>query len=290
MAPSESKPDQHPPEGACMLPSDGDSCSCDRIAGPENCVPEEFFRQVNVEFLVHELKDPITVIEAGVRMLLDKEAPDAPLTNMQRRTLDRILRNARKSRGMLTELLEVGRAQSACFHCRPFQPYQAVRRILLQAIEATDPVLHDELKTSRDEAAQLNVLASRGIRFDASAAAQALTIEQDDIKFCQIAGNLIKNGLYYRRRHLLLHLAIQHERVSLSVRDDGPGIAPSHQEAVFQRYKQVTPHASLARGGHGLGLAISRILARSLGGDVIVESELGLGALFRFIMPAAFPG
>ena len=72
--------------------------------------PEHFFQQVNIEFLVHELKDPLSVIEAGATMLLKKPDPDHPLASRQQRTLERILRNSHKARRMLWELLEVGRA------------------------------------------------------------------------------------------------------------------------------------------------------------------------------------
>lgn len=264
-----------------------DSSNTNKTPGGD-CDADIFFRQVNIEFLVHELKDPVSVIEAGVRMLLDKRSAE-PITAVQQRTLERVLRNARKTRETLAELLEVGRAQCGCFFCQPFQPFEAVQRVLFQMIEANDPRLYDQMKRAGNTADQLSFLNRCGIRLDAADAAKMLTIEQDEIKFCHIVGNLIKNGLSYRRRQLLIHLAVQHESMAVSVRDDGIGISPVHQEAIFQRYKQQAPWTGLARGGHGLGLAVSRILARTLGGDIIVESELGLGALFRFVLPILLP-
>ena len=287
MKPPGMEPDETYPESKREPASEADPSRNDASGCVTDAV-DNFFRQVNVEFLVHELKDPVSVIEAGAHLLLDKQSAESPLSLVQARTLERILRNARRTRDMLAELLEVGRAQSVCFNCMTFEPVRAINRIIFEAIEANDPELFDKMRSIGCATEQLSFLAERGIRLDAGNV-KDLTIEQDEIKFCRIAGNLIKNGLSYRRRFLLIHLAVQRDNLCLSVRDDGPGIAHQHQEAIFQRYRQLAPCTGLARGGHGLGLAVARILARSLGGDIVVESDLGQGALFRFVVPVVFP-
>jgi signal transduction histidine kinase len=256
--------------------------------GAGDCAATEadsFFRQVNIEFLLHELKDPVSIIETGVRMLLERQGASGPLSQTQERTLTRILRNANKTREMLNELLEVGRAENACFNCRAFNPIDLLQQKLLEVIEKNDPELFEEIKHAPDQTGCIASLAKKGIRIDISPSAEGMTMLQDELKFSQIVGNLLKNGVYYRRRQLLVHLSCQHDRISISVRDDGPGIAPEHHEEIFKRYKQVMASAGVARTGHGLGLAVSRIMARSMGGDIIIESELGYGALFKFILP-----
>jgi signal transduction histidine kinase len=260
------------------------------VISPNTCALEDhFFREVNIEFLVHELKDPVSVIETGAHLLLDKQDAQAPLADRQKRILMRILRNAQKTREMLGELLEVGRAQAVCFHCRSFQPLRTIQQTLIEVIESCDPDLFEQMKTIGDLDERLAFLTQKGIRLDATSAAEGIAITQDETKFKYIVGNLIKNGFSYRRRHLLLNLSCQRECITVSVRDDGPGIAPYHHEAIFLRYKQVTPHVGLARSGHGLGLAIARILTRSMGGNLVVESELGQGALFHMNLPICFP-
>lgn len=253
-----------------------------------NDFTNDFFNHVNIEFLVHELKDPVGIVESGIRMLMEKPEPSLAWPPAQQRTLQRVLRNVHKTREMLNELLEVGRAQNVCFHCRPFQPLETLKKIVVEVVELNDPELFEEMKGVLKETDRLAFLARKGIRLDAAPAAEVLTVEQDEVKFSQMAGNLIKNGFYYHRRHLLIHLACQHDHFSVSVRDDGPGIAPIHQEEIFQRYKQVSPCAGMARTGHGLGLAMARILARTMGGDIGVESELGQGALFCLSLPIYF--
>ena len=65
------------------------------------------------------------------------------------------------------------------------------------------------------------------------------------------------------------------------MRDTGPGIAPEQQEVIFEEFHQ----AEGAAPGTGLGLAISRRLARAMGGDVTLESELGRGSIFHLTLP-----
>ncbi len=270
----------------------GEKGQTDNGAGIDPLLAKEnrsFFREVNIEFLVHELKDPVSIIETGVRLLIEKANPSAPLSRVQERTLARILRNACKTREMLNELLEVGRAESECFNPQRFNPITSLQKVLFEVIERDAPDLYEEIKQMPRISEGVSILSKNGIRVDIAPSAKDETILQDETKFSQIISNLIKNGLYYRRRQLLVHLSYQREQLSVAIRDDGPGIAAEHHEEIFERYKQVIASAEVARSGHGLGLAVARILARSMGGDITIDSELGNGALFKFVLPIAPP-
>ena len=67
--------------------------------------PESFFKDIEIEFLIHELKDPISIIETGARTLLEKQSRFGQLVPRQEKTLHRIVRNAQKAREMLYGLL-----------------------------------------------------------------------------------------------------------------------------------------------------------------------------------------
>ena len=69
---------------------------------------------------------------------------------------------------------------------------------------------------------------------------------------------------------------------SVTVSDEGPGIAPADQQRIFERFER----ADAEEGGTGLGLAISRRLARSMGGDVTLDSAPGAGARFTLTLPS----
>lgn len=255
---------------------------------PDAPEKDHFFEQVNIPFLVHELKEPISVIETAGRMLLDRQSPDHPMAPAQQRFVQRIVRNTRKARDMLGALLEVGRAQANTFQCESFAPCELLQGLLLDIIEFQAPELHDTLSDLPETSSKIAALAKAGIRLDVTPLAEALRMAHDETKFRQVVGNLLKNALYHRRHHVLIHLSCQREQVTVAIRDDGPGIAPAYHETIFQRYKQVASSDSVARAGHGLGLAIARTLARSMGGDITLESELGQGAVFRLTLPIRF--
>jgi signal transduction histidine kinase len=74
--------------------------------------------------------------------------------------------------------------------------------------------------------------------------------------------------------------------VTIEVEDHGIGIAEQHRERIFERFYRVDRARSRASGGTGLGLAIVRNTARAHGGEVTIQSELGVGSTFTLKLPA----
>jgi two-component system, OmpR family, sensor kinase len=249
--------------------------------------PEGFFKEIDVAFLVHELKDPVAVIEAGIRTLLERPESFGPLSERQERTLKRTLTNSRKVRSLLNELLEVGRGEAGCFITAVFRPAEAIFTALTAAAETFSSDLAELLTPEQTPEQIMAVLEGENIFFEVSPQAAAVEIVQDQRKLQHIAGNLIKNALYHRRKRVDIKVSLDSRGLTVEVRDDGPGVPASFQNEIFQRYSQATPCSSLARNGHGLGLAGARVLARCLGGDVSLISGRGSGAVFKFVMPVS---
>ena len=244
-----------------------------------------FFHDINVEFLIHELKDPVSVIETAVRMLLEKPDKFGPLTDRQERALNRALRNSKKARSLLADLLEVGRSDAGCFQCCRFNPASIVDEVLMEALEAFDASGWETLQELGQGSDRHAVLRQLGIHLTCSDAARAAQLCQDEAKFRQIVGNLIKNALQHRRQRLDVGMDMQEEQLIVEVVDDGPGVEKENRELIFERYTRLKACVLLSRTGHGLGLAGARILARHLGGDITVKSDRGSGAAFRLTLP-----
>lgn len=256
---------------------------------PLDAVAEgNFFRDIDVEFLIHELKDPIAVIETALRMMLEKTDKYGPLTPRQQRTLDRALRNSRKARSMLADLLEVGRSDAGCFQCCHFEVAEVMDAVLMEALESADAGLWDKLQALDSLDQRESVLEQNGIQVRGRDAARRIQLCQDEAKFRQILGNLIKNGLRHRRRRLEICVECREEMLQVEVRDDGPGVEKENRELIFERYTRLKECVILSRTGHGLGLAGARILARRLGGDIMVTSTGGTGAVFCLTLPLSF--
>lgn len=101
----------------------------------------------------------------------------------------------------------------------------------------------------------------------------------------QILVNLMGNAVRYSDPGGAVHIMFAQTggTVAISVRDEGPGIDIADQERIFERFER----ADSGGAGTGLGLAISRRLARSMGGDIGIESRPGFGSTFTLILPAA---
>ena len=101
----------------------------------------------------------------------------------------------------------------------------------------------------------------------------------------RVLDNLVNNALRYSDNTLRISLHLSGSRATLSVEDDGPGIAPEARQRVFEPFVRLDPSRDRATGGCGLGLAIVHSIAQALGGDVSCEaSDLG-GARFCFNWP-----
>jgi signal transduction histidine kinase len=246
---------------------------------------EQFFREIEIEFLVHELKDPIAIIETGLRTLLERQDKFGTLSPRQESTLKRTLRNSKKARELLHNLLEIGRSEAGCFIGERFQPSKSILQALEDALETNAGEVFEKYADYNSETEALEYMKSCGIVLNISPQVSDLEMFQDEIKFRQIVGNLIKNALHHRQKRVDIRLELDGDDLVIAVTDDGPGIEPDHHEMVFQRYAQVKECSIVPRKGHGLGLAGANIISRCLGGQLKLESEKGKGATFRLTLP-----
>lgn len=127
--------------------------------------------------------------------------------------------------------------------------------------------------------------ADRGIRVDAPQAHEVLPAVGEFRRVLQILVNLIGNALRYSPEGSAIWVRLEQtgDEARIIVADQGSGIAPEDQQRLFQKFERL---GRSDHGGSGLGLYISRRLARAMGGDITVESARGQGARFTLSLPA----
>lgn len=249
-------------------------------------VPDHFFNEIDIEFLIHELKGPLSVIETGMQMLLNKGKKFGQLSLKQKKIIKRSLRNTIKARELIYGLLEIGRSEANCFEHSYFMLSESLYPCVLDSLETSGCNVFEGYSMVEDEKVMTGIFKENGIELNVSDKAWKTHIYQDEFKFRQIAGNLIRNALQYKKNTIYIQAEIHDDLLVIDVADDGPGVAPEDHKTVFERYRQIVkPNGLKNRAGHGLGLSASYILAKRLKGDIEIMSRKDRGAVFRLTLP-----
>src|SRR5262249_4772834 len=130
---------------------------------PATAGSDDFFRALDTQILVHELKGPLSLIEAAARILIEQAGRMGPLTERQERAVKRILRGTLRGKRLVNQLLEIGQAQSAQFSLASFDVGEAVLTALVESVESSDAQLAVRLSEAITGEAQQAVLAQAGI-------------------------------------------------------------------------------------------------------------------------------
>ena len=220
-----------------------------------------------IAVMSHEFRTPLNAV-LGYADIMQAGAA-GPMTVVQRGYLERIVANVRHLGGMVER--EIAAARGDNIGTVPeFRPIDlsALVRGSASAIES--------------------VVSAKGLTLRVEVPDVAIPISTDATKLHQVIINLLGNAARYTDTgEVAIRARVEGDTAIVEVQDTGIGIAPEHLQQIFERFWQVDQGDSTARGGSGLGLMVSRDLARALGGDIEVESEVGRGSLFRVRLPRA---
>jgi signal transduction histidine kinase len=131
-------------------------------------------------------------------------------------------------------------------------------------------------------------LAEKSLRFEFAPPPSTLTVMADGERTQQVLLNLLTNAIKFTDSGGTIHLSCESDdgMARIHVRDTGRGVPLEQRERVFEPFVQLDRNADRSgRLGVGLGLAISRDLARRMGGDVALESTVGVGSDFVLVLP-----
>jgi HAMP domain-containing protein/signal transduction histidine kinase/PleD family two-component response regulator len=227
------------------------------------------------EFLAnmsHELRTPLNSLLILSKLLA--ENPDNNLTEKQIEFASTIHTAGADLLSLISDILDLSKVEAGKMEITPGQI---------------------ELAAIRDyvERAFAPVAEQKGLRFVIDVADDApATIFTDEQRLQQIVRNLLSNAFKFTEAgevHLELGGAPAPYELSVKVRDTGIGIAEDKLRIVFEAFQQADGTTSRRFGGTGLGLSISREMARMLGGEIRVRSEVGAGSQFELLLPSYVP-
>ena len=216
----------------------------------------------------HEFRTPLTAIQGFTDLLADEVA--GPMNEKQRSDLARVRAASDHLLTLIDEILTFARQQAGHSELR-------LREVDLAALVREAAGLAEPLA------------AAKGLGLVLRIPADPVPFRTEPGKIRLILLNLAANAVKFTDAgEVRLELETAEGAMLLRVGDTGMGIAPEHAEHVFSAFWQVD-QSSARLGGTGLGLAVTRQLARLLGGEVALESEPGAGSVFTVRLPLLAP-
>lgn len=219
-----------------------------------------------VSTVSHELRTPLCIFKnitsnamAGVMGKISRKLYENLQTAEQ--SIDRISK-------IISDFLDVSKIESGCLELD--MTTLTVQSIVAEVVDS------------------LQALArAKGIEIKAGLCSEAIEIIADRERLTQILANLIGNAIKFipANGHITVKVDDCGKEIRFSVADDGPGLSEEDVEKIFDRFVQIRLISGPGEHGTGLGLAITRELVKMHGGRIWIESALGEGCRFCFVLP-----
>ena len=219
----------------------------------------------------HDVKNPLGAAIGYLQLL--EEGVMGELTEQQEQGISKARRSIGAAIDLIDDLLALARTESGEI-----------------GIERAPTDLR---AVARDAAEQFRAQAvAEGLELEVEAPEGLPVIESDATRIRQIVGNLLSNAVKYTDEgRVTLRVDVRSGRhapgpgkwIAIDVEDTGPGIPEDQQELLFHEFTRLS--TGEGKRGAGVGLAISRRIARALGGDITVDSEVGRGSTFTLWLP-----
>ncbi len=228
--------------------------------------------QLKADFIAtisHELRTPLTPLKGFLSSLIHGTIDDE--SDARHEYYRIMLRQANRLERLVTDLLEVSKIEST----------SALG--VMAPVDLCAPVV-EQIRTFSEE----HPARSIALRAPDS----QVFVEADRSRVGLVVSNLLANALKYSPpdKRVQVVIAVEEDRATVSVRDEGPGIPLSEQQRIFDRFYQIEGHLTRPNGGVGLGLYICRRFVEGMHGRLWVDSRPGHGSTFSFSLPLAQVG
>jgi signal transduction histidine kinase len=218
----------------------------------------------------HELRTPLNAI-GGYAQLIDLGI-HGPVTEMQHDALTRIARSQAHLLRLINDVLNFARVDAG-------QVRYSLRDVPVdETIASLEPLVAPQM-------------SAKNLTFSIHTVDPTLTVYADSDKLQQIVLNLLTNAMKFTPHggRIWIECFPSDDFVRIRVCDTGVGIPAERLDMIFDPFVQLDRSISNSRDGVGLGLAISRDLARGMSGDLDVESVVGGGSAFTVVLPSHVP-
>jgi signal transduction histidine kinase len=246
-------------------------------------------RRIKIDLLIHDLKVPLAVIEAGLVSLLTRAEKYGALTDKQEKVLMRALRNTKVTQTLVNDALELARARKGVMKPANVRLSTLLEQALVEIFDLADSSTSERIKGCTNLGTFRQTLEEKGIRLSIDEGLWCQKIYLDQLKLIQILRNLLNNALKYRKRRVELEVDKTDRHLVLFVKDDGEGIPSVYHKKIFESYFQMDASDAHTVRGHGLGLAGVMTLVEDMGGELFLESDEGKGAIFSVKVPLMRP-
>ena len=216
----------------------------------------------------HELRTPLNAISGYAQLLT--LGLRGPITPAQREDLDRIDRSQRHLLSLINDVLNFAKIEAG--HVAVESSPMALGEVIESLKQFVEPQLRE-----------------KNLQFTMASDIPQTEACGDPDKVRQILINLLSNAIKFTPDggHISMECSEDEKLLYICVVDDGAGIPSDKLDAIFEPFVQVNRDYSSKHEGTGLGLSISRDLARRMGGDLVVASEIGKGSKFTLSLPRA---
>ena len=213
----------------------------------------------------HELRTPLNIIKGYTELVLDGEFGELP--DPVRHPITRIEEASRNLGGLVSDFLAYAKLEAGVHETGE---HEIVLRDVVTEFDRLAGVL----------------LEDREVAFELDVSRAPVSFVADAIKLRTVLRNLLTNAAKFTNSGSI-RMVVEPSEGSLhfSVEDTGPGIRKEDCWLIFEPFRQIDGSSTRAHGGIGLGLALSLKLARLMGGDLTVRSEVGRGSTFTLTLP-----
>lgn len=222
---------------------------------------EKFF-----SFISHEFKTPLTVTMSAVQAieLICKNE----LSDIAKKYIKKIYQSSLQQVRLVNNLLDITRADAG---------YLKVNKKNMDIVRMTKLIIKSILVYANE----------KNVNIECSSSSKEIYLGIDDEKYERILLNLLSNAIKFSpiKGNIYVDIGENDGLVSITVKDEGPGIPEDKQKVIFERFGQVNNSLTRESEGTGIGLYIVNLLVNALGGEIKLESKLGQGSAFKVILP-----